>query len=150
MKRIFTKRFFRLDPADQSAVVDSVIHDIEGCIGRHMNPNDDRKAEKQVERIRRKAVEYGVWSAVDGSDRAKPNQKGDLPGQMRLSPGVAERAGGNGIPRPAPLRSHRWWGRAGRGEHRLLSWLVVPGPGSRLATGIVYFRRTEKTFADVI
>lgn len=60
MKRIFTKRFFDLTHADQSAVVDSIIRDIEGCIGRHCDPTDDRKAEKQIERIRQRAVEHRV------------------------------------------------------------------------------------------
>ena len=60
MKYIFTKRFFELPPIDQSAVVDSAIREIENNIGRHLNPDDDRKAEEQIERIRRKAVEYGI------------------------------------------------------------------------------------------
>ena len=62
MKRIFTKNFFRLSRWDQSAVVESVIRDIKGCIGRHINPEDDRKAEQQIERIRKKAVAFGVLS----------------------------------------------------------------------------------------
>lgn len=45
MPRIFTKNFFRLTPWDQAAVVDSVIRDLEGCIGRHLNPDDDRRVE---------------------------------------------------------------------------------------------------------
>lgn len=79
--RIFTKTFCRLSQSDQSAIVDAVIRDIEGCIGRHMNPEDDRKAEKQIERIRRRAVEHGVWQ---DDDRANPVRKGDLPGQLWL------------------------------------------------------------------
>lgn len=60
MIRIFTKGFFKLSSADQSAVVESAIRELEMCIGRHVNPADDRKVEKQIERIRQKAVEYGV------------------------------------------------------------------------------------------
>ena len=41
MKKIFTKRFFELSPID---------------------PEDDRKAERQIERIRKKAVAYGVFA----------------------------------------------------------------------------------------
>ena len=88
MIRIFTRGFLRMSPRNQSAILNFVISDLENSIGRHMNSEDDRKAEKQIERIRRKAVKYGVWSeaTVDGSDRAKPNRRGDLPGQLQFWP----------------------------------------------------------------
>ncbi len=60
MRRIFTIRFFRLSSADQSAVVDSAIRDLTNCVGRNVDPADDRKVEKQIKRIQQKAVEYGV------------------------------------------------------------------------------------------
>ena len=63
MKKIFTKNFFRLSHWDQSAIVDAAIRDIKSSIGRHCNTEDDRKAEKQIESIRKKAVAYGVYSA---------------------------------------------------------------------------------------
>jgi hypothetical protein len=87
MKRIFTKRFFDLSHADQSAVVDAVIQDIESCIGRHLNSADDRKAEKQIERIRRRAVEHGVFSDPKLDGCAKPTKKSDLPGQQHQRKG---------------------------------------------------------------
>jgi hypothetical protein len=62
MKKLVTNRLFQLASDDQSAVVDSMIRDIESCVGRHMNPEDDRKAQKQIERIRRRAG--GAWSVV--------------------------------------------------------------------------------------
>ena len=61
MKRIFTKNFLRPSRWDQAAVVHAAIQDIQSCIGRHLNPEDDRKAEKQIERIRKKAEKYGVF-----------------------------------------------------------------------------------------
>jgi len=61
MSRIFTKSFFRLSPNDQAAVVDAEIRDLESCLGRHLNPDDDRKVENQIERVRQRAVEHGVW-----------------------------------------------------------------------------------------
>lgn len=60
MTRIFTKRFFRLSPIDQTAVVSSIIRDLESTIGRHLDPGDDATVKKQVERIRKKAKAYGV------------------------------------------------------------------------------------------
>jgi hypothetical protein len=41
-----------------------------------LNPDDDRKTEKLIEQIRRRAVKHGIYD-----DRAKPQKKGDLPGQ---------------------------------------------------------------------
>ena len=62
MTRIFTKTFFRLTHSDQAAVVDSVIRDLKGAIGRHLDPADDRKAERMIRRIEKKAVEHGVYA----------------------------------------------------------------------------------------
>ena len=77
--KLFTKRFFRLGHTDQVAVVEAVTRDLENCMGRHRDSKDDRKAEKKIALIRRRAVEYGV-----GDDRAKLRRNGDLPGQMTL------------------------------------------------------------------
>ncbi len=77
--RLFSKRFFQLDSHDQSAVVESVIHDLESCMGRHRDSKGDRKAERKIALIRRRAFDYGVRI-----DRAIPRRKGDLPGQMML------------------------------------------------------------------
>lgn len=60
--RIFTKSFFRLSENDQGAFVDALIRDLESCAGRHLNPDDDRNVEKQIERIQRRAIEHGVYS----------------------------------------------------------------------------------------
>jgi hypothetical protein len=79
MKKIFTKRFSNLTPADQSAVVAAAIRDLESCIGRHLNPEDDGKVEKQIDRIRQRAVEYGVYT----DDRGRPHENLELPGQGR-------------------------------------------------------------------
>ncbi len=59
--RIFTKSFFRLSEADQRAVVDAVIRDFEDCLGRLLNPSDEGKVHKQIGRIRRRAIEQGVY-----------------------------------------------------------------------------------------
>lgn len=58
---IFTKRFFNLSPIDQCQVVDAAIRDLEAAIGRHLNPADDEKVKKQIERITAKAVEHGIY-----------------------------------------------------------------------------------------
>jgi hypothetical protein len=60
MKRIFTKSFFRLSNNDQAAIVHSIIHDLKSCIGRHVKPEDDKKAERQIKWILARAVEHGV------------------------------------------------------------------------------------------
>ncbi len=75
--KLFTKRFFQLDSYDQSAVLQSVIHDLESCMGRHRDSKDDRKAERKIALLRRRANDYGLRI-----DRASPRRKGDLPGQM--------------------------------------------------------------------
>lgn len=62
MTKTFTKSFFRLSDNDRLAVVDAVICDLESCIGRHLNPDDDRRTERQIERIQRRAIEHGVYS----------------------------------------------------------------------------------------
>jgi outer membrane protein assembly factor BamD (BamD/ComL family) len=59
-KRIFTKRFLDLSAKDQHAVVSAAIQEIESCIGRYLNSEDDKKAERRIERIRAKARQYGI------------------------------------------------------------------------------------------
>ena len=61
MARIFTKSFFELSHRDQVAVVDMAIRDLESCIGRHLNPDDDRRVERLIERIEKRAIEHGVY-----------------------------------------------------------------------------------------
>ncbi len=60
-RNIFTKRFFELNDNDQAALVQSIIRDLETCVGRHLNPADDRKAEQRIRRIRARAVQHGVF-----------------------------------------------------------------------------------------
>jgi hypothetical protein len=57
---IFTKTFFRLSELDQAKVVDAVIADI----GREhwATPEDEKRAKRQIQRIRRKAVEHGIYA----------------------------------------------------------------------------------------
>ena len=59
-RKIFTKRFFELTANDQAAVVSAIILDIEGAIGRHMEPTHDRQAEQRVKRIRARAKKHGI------------------------------------------------------------------------------------------
>ena len=59
-KRIFTKRFFDLGAKDQHAVVSAAIQEIESCIGRHPNQEDDQQDERRIEQIRAKARQYGI------------------------------------------------------------------------------------------
>jgi hypothetical protein len=59
--KVVTKTFFSLNGIDQRQVVDAIIHDLEVTIGRHVEPDGDRKAKQQVRRIRKKAVEAGVY-----------------------------------------------------------------------------------------
>jgi flagellar biosynthesis GTPase FlhF len=54
--------------------VDAAIRDLESCIGRQANPEDDRKAEKKIENIRRKAFECGVWSDADHPGERPPDK----------------------------------------------------------------------------
>ncbi len=58
----FTKAFFELPAIDQCLFVEKEIADIEARIGRHVNAAGDHTARQQIEAIRRKAVEYGVWA----------------------------------------------------------------------------------------
>jgi tRNA splicing endonuclease len=80
MSKIFTKKFFRLTAHDQAALVDAVIRDLESCIGRNLNPEDDRKVRQHIRRIERKAVEYGVYEDLpdDRDQRAGPGRRRDL------------------------------------------------------------------------
>lgn len=59
-RKIFTKSFFQLSDIDQAAVVCAAVHDLENCIGRFVNPADDKRAKKQITRILAKATEYGI------------------------------------------------------------------------------------------
>jgi hypothetical protein len=59
--KVFTKKFFNLPQSDQRQVVDAAIHDLEASIGCHLDAEDDRKAKRQVKRIRKKAVETGIY-----------------------------------------------------------------------------------------
>ena len=61
MRQVFTKIFFKLSDSDQAAVVRSIIHDLESCVGRHIDPADDKKAEQRIKRIRARAVGHGVF-----------------------------------------------------------------------------------------
>ena len=60
MRRIFTERFFRLSAHDQVAVVEAVLQDIEKNYGRCITSDDEKRARRQAERIRKKAIEYKV------------------------------------------------------------------------------------------
>lgn len=60
--RVFTKLFVRLSHSDQSAFVNAVIRELESCIGMHLNPEDDAKVAKEIQRIKRRAVQHGVFS----------------------------------------------------------------------------------------
>ena len=51
MQKIFTKTFLGLSPDDRWAVVTSILTDIAGSIGRHLDPNDDKRAERRRKRI---------------------------------------------------------------------------------------------------
>ena len=57
---IFTKRFFLLSAADQAAVVEAVLQDIERNYGRFLDPDDERRARRQAARIPQRAVKYGI------------------------------------------------------------------------------------------
>jgi hypothetical protein len=61
MKPVFTKSFFRLSDSDQAAVVRAIIHDLESCVGRHIDPADDKTAEQRIKRIRARAIQHGVF-----------------------------------------------------------------------------------------
>lgn len=60
MKHIFTKTFFELSDSDQAAVVRSIIQKLESCVGRHIDPADDKKAKQRIRRIRARAVQHRV------------------------------------------------------------------------------------------
>ena len=59
-RKIFTKRFFEMTAYDQAAVVSAIISDIEGTIGRHMEPIHDRQAVQRANRIRARAAKHGI------------------------------------------------------------------------------------------
>lgn len=58
-KYIFTKRFYALSPADQAAVVDAAIRDLELVIGDR--PVDQRAIRRSITRVKKKAIECGVY-----------------------------------------------------------------------------------------
>jgi hypothetical protein len=60
LRKIFTKRFFELSESDQAAVVRSIMQELEDCVGRHIDPADDKKAEQRIKRVRARAAQYGV------------------------------------------------------------------------------------------
>ena len=60
MTRIFTAKFFRLSSHDQAAVIEAELRDIEQNYGRYVNAKDEKRAWRQVARIRKKAVKYGI------------------------------------------------------------------------------------------
>ena len=61
LRKVFTKTFFELSDSDQAAVVRSIIHDLESCVGRHIDLEGDKKAEQRIKRIRARAVQHGVF-----------------------------------------------------------------------------------------
>jgi hypothetical protein len=77
MKRIFVKSFFDLSGSDQAAVVHSIIDNLKSCIGRHVNPEDDKKAEQRIKRILARAVQHGVGRrATDLPRLRRPSRTG--------------------------------------------------------------------------
>ena len=58
---IFTKTFFKLNQIDQAAVIAAAIDELQSCIGRHVDPADDRRAELKIERIKKKADAFGIY-----------------------------------------------------------------------------------------
>jgi len=58
---IFTKRFFNLSLNDQAAVIAAAIDELRGCIGRLADPGDEPRVRRQIERIEKKAVEFGIY-----------------------------------------------------------------------------------------
>jgi len=49
-----------LSAHDQVTVVEAVLQDIEKNYGRYITPDDEKRARRQAERIRKKAIEYKV------------------------------------------------------------------------------------------
>lgn len=76
MKKIFTKRFFQLTPADQAAVVDAEIHGLELAVGA--TPEDQAAINRMIERIERRAVLYGILGPKEiiGLGRSEDQQHG--------------------------------------------------------------------------
>jgi len=58
--KIFTNRFYKASFIGKILLVDIAIRELEATIGHHHDPADDEKVKKQIERIKKKAVEYGV------------------------------------------------------------------------------------------
>lgn len=50
----------RLSAHDQAAIVEVVLLDIEKNYGRYITPEDEKRARQQAQRIRKKAIKYGI------------------------------------------------------------------------------------------
>jgi len=61
---IFTKRFFNLSSADQAAVVDAALHDLESALAT-ARPADRRSIRRTIRRIKQKAVHVGVYHSPE-------------------------------------------------------------------------------------
>ncbi len=59
--RIFTKRFFALPQYDQVHVVNAALADLEACVGGCADEAGREKTTRQIRRIRRKAVDFGIF-----------------------------------------------------------------------------------------
>lgn len=62
-RQIFTKTFFQLSVADQAAVVDSEIHNLELSVGVHAA--DRARIRRAIRRITNRAVLYGIYGAEE-------------------------------------------------------------------------------------
>jgi hypothetical protein len=58
-KCIFTTRFFRFSAYDQTAVIQAGLRDIVENYGRYVNPEDEKQAQQQAARIRRRQSSSG-------------------------------------------------------------------------------------------
>ncbi len=70
--RVFTKRFFGLSPLDQVQVVNAALRDLEECAGRSIDKAGRERAKRTIRRIRRKAVDFGVFSEPDQEQKNCP------------------------------------------------------------------------------
>lgn len=62
-RQIFTKTFFQLSGADQAAVVDSEIHNLELAAGLHAA--DRARIRRAIRRVKNKADMYGIYGAEE-------------------------------------------------------------------------------------
>jgi hypothetical protein len=58
MSKLFTKSFFALSTVDQSKVLDATLAELESAT--YINEEDEKKAQQKAQRIRRKAIKYGL------------------------------------------------------------------------------------------